>query len=202
MRDARADSQDKQKKQADAKGRICIESFEVGDQVLLTAKNQPTNVVSAVFKTKLLPRFIGPFAVVTKKNLAYTLNLPRKLRTPPVFYVGLLKSYQDLSQVDREALALRMMALPQAAASRSGGQAASPCVSDSSQTLTDGLAPRQTYAGSYPSLPKTVHLVNRIRVGCSQHTDSHRRCLTSKGTSSSMWISYFYNIVVMANTII
>ena len=59
-----ADSQDKQQEQADAKGRICIESYEVGDQVLLDAKNLPTNVVSAVFKTKLRTRFIGPFTVV------------------------------------------------------------------------------------------------------------------------------------------
>ena len=94
VRDAMADSQDKQEEQADAKGRGCIESYAVGDQVLLNAKNLPTNVVSAVFKTKLRPRFIGPFTVVAKKGLAYTLNLPRKLRTHPVFYVGLLKPYR------------------------------------------------------------------------------------------------------------
>ena len=82
------DSQDKQKEQADAKSRSCIFSYKVGDQVLLNAKNLPTNLVSAVLKTKVRPRFIGPFTVVTKKGLAYTLNLPRKLRTHPVFYVG------------------------------------------------------------------------------------------------------------------
>ena len=32
-RDAMADSQDKQKEKADAKGRGCIDSYEVGDQV-------------------------------------------------------------------------------------------------------------------------------------------------------------------------
>ena len=85
-----AESQDRQKEQADAKGRKCIDSFKLGDQVLLNAKNLPTKVVSAVFKTKLRPRYIGPFTVVAKKGLAYTLNLPRKLRTQPVFYVGLL----------------------------------------------------------------------------------------------------------------
>ena len=85
VRDALADSQDKQKEQADAKGRGCIERYKVGDQVLLNAKNLPTNVVSAVFKTKLRPRFIGPFTVVAKKGLTYTLKLPRKLRTHPVF---------------------------------------------------------------------------------------------------------------------
>ena len=81
VRDTIADSQDKQKEQADAKSRSCIISYKVGDQVLLNAKNLPTNLVSAVFKTKLRPRFIGPFTVVAKKGLAYTLNLPRELRT-------------------------------------------------------------------------------------------------------------------------
>ncbi|KAG3195862.1 hypothetical protein PC128_g8145 [Phytophthora cactorum] len=59
---------------------------------------------SAVFKTKLIPRFIGPFKVVAKKGLAYTLNLPKKTRTHPVFYMGLLKPYQDSAQVSVEAL--------------------------------------------------------------------------------------------------
>ena len=35
VRDARADRQDKQKEQADAEVRGCIDSYEVGDQVLL-----------------------------------------------------------------------------------------------------------------------------------------------------------------------
>ena len=38
VRDAMADSQDKQKEEADSKGRRFIESYEVGDQVLLNAK--------------------------------------------------------------------------------------------------------------------------------------------------------------------
>ncbi|KAG2805226.1 hypothetical protein PC129_g17823 [Phytophthora cactorum] len=70
VRDAMAKSQDLQKEYADAQGRV-----------------------SAVFKTKLRPRFIGPFKVVANKAPAYTLNLPKKMRTHPVFYVGLLKPY-------------------------------------------------------------------------------------------------------------
>ena len=61
MRDVMADSQDRQKENADAKSRGCVDSYEVGDQVLLNAKKIPTNKVSAVFKTKLRPRFIGPY---------------------------------------------------------------------------------------------------------------------------------------------
>ncbi|KAG3230320.1 hypothetical protein PI124_g24581 [Phytophthora idaei] len=100
-----AESQDLQKEYADAQGRGSVERFEVGDLVLLNAKNLPTNAVSAVFKTKLRPRFIGPFKVVAKKGLAYTFNLPKKMRTHPMFYVGLLKSYQGPAQVSAEALA-------------------------------------------------------------------------------------------------
>ncbi|KAG2815379.1 hypothetical protein PC113_g23215 [Phytophthora cactorum] len=76
VRDAMAESQDLQKEYADALDRV-----------------------SVVFKTKLRPRFIGPFQVAAKKGLAYTLNLPKKMRTHPVFYVGLLKPYQDPAQV-------------------------------------------------------------------------------------------------------
>ncbi|KAG4038012.1 hypothetical protein PC123_g26424 [Phytophthora cactorum] len=82
VRDAMAESQDLQKEYADAQG-----------------------IVLAVFKTKLGPRFIGPFKVVAKKGLAYMLNLPKKMRTHPAFYVGLLKRYQDPAQVSVEVLA-------------------------------------------------------------------------------------------------
>ncbi|GMF50673.1 unnamed protein product [Phytophthora fragariaefolia] len=94
-----AESQDKQKEHADAKGRSNVNCYEVGDLVLLNAKNLPTYAVSAVFKTKLRPRIIGPFKVVTKKGQAYTLNLPKKMRTHPVFYVGLFKPYLDPARV-------------------------------------------------------------------------------------------------------
>ena len=84
-----------------------------------------------MFKTQLHPRFKGPFAIVAKKGLAYTLNLPQNLPAHPVFNVGLPKPYRDPSQVDREALAPRKLALPQADASESGGQVAPPSVSES-----------------------------------------------------------------------
>ena len=100
----------------DAKGLGFIESYAVGDQVLLNAKNLPTTVVSAVFKTTLRPRYIEPFTVMAKKILEYTLNLPLKLGTHLVFYVSPLKPYRDPSHVDSKALAPRMLALPPAAA--------------------------------------------------------------------------------------
>ena len=100
-----ADSQDKLKEQDDAKGRDFIERLKVGEKVLVNDKTLPKNVVSAVFKTNLLPCFIEPFTVVAKKGLAYTLNLPRKLRTLLVFYVGSIERYRDLFHVKLKALA-------------------------------------------------------------------------------------------------
>ncbi|KAG2990364.1 hypothetical protein PC120_g22966 [Phytophthora cactorum] len=102
-----AENQDLQKEYADSQGRGNVERFEVGDLVLLNAKNLPTHAVPAVFDTTLRPRFIGPFKIVAKKSLTYTLNIPKKLRTHPVFYVGLLKPHQNPAQVSVEVLAGR-----------------------------------------------------------------------------------------------
>ena len=150
VRDVMADSQDRQKANADANGRGCIDSYEVGDQVLLNAKNLPTNIVSAVFKTKLRPRFIGPFTVLAKKGLAYTLNLPRKLRTHPVFYVGMLKPYRDPSHVDVEALAPRRATVPQDASSESIHPIAPPVGAGAVRAPADVSAPRQACSESEP----------------------------------------------------
>ena len=86
IRGAMADSQDKQKEQTDAKQRKCIDFYEVVYQVLLNAKNLPTNVVSSrsVFKTNLLPRFIGPFTVLAKKGLSYIQSFAQNAPTPSV----------------------------------------------------------------------------------------------------------------------
>ena len=108
---------------------------------------------------KLFPRFIGPFTVIAKKVLAYTLNFPRKLRTHPVFYVGLLEPYRDPSNVSLEALAPRRLSLPSAVASESGGQADPSSGLGSSPMPGHGLDPttmpasrlalRRTHSGSY-----------------------------------------------------
>ena len=75
--------------------------------------------MSAVYKTKLRPRYIGPFTVVTKKGLACTLNLLRKLQTHPVFYVSLVKPYHDPLVVNHETLVPQTEALPPSGASTS-----------------------------------------------------------------------------------
>ncbi|KAG4054269.1 hypothetical protein PC123_g10625 [Phytophthora cactorum] len=105
VRDAMAESQELQKEYGDVLGRGNVERFEVGGLVLLNAKNLPTPAVSAVVNTKLRSRFIEPFKVVAKKGLAYTFNLPKKMGTHTVFYLGLLKPYQDPAQLSVEALA-------------------------------------------------------------------------------------------------
>ena len=69
------------------------------------AKNLPINVVD---KTNLRPRFVRPFTVVTKKSLAYTLNLPYKLRTLSVC-VSMMKPYRNPSHVNVETLPLRAL---------------------------------------------------------------------------------------------
>nr|CCA27705.1 pol protein putative [Albugo laibachii Nc14] len=152
VRDAMAESQDKHKEQADAKGIVYIESYEVGDQVLLNAKNLPKNVVSSVFKTKLRPRFIGRFTVVAKKGLAYTLNLPRKLRRQPVFYVGLLKPYRDPAHVNVEALVPDSVKVdvPRRAASSSEFPLDPPNEADRVPTTVDGSrSSRETQIGPF-----------------------------------------------------
>ncbi|POM74599.1 Pol protein [Phytophthora palmivora] len=44
---------------------------------------------------KLKHRFIGPFAVLARHGVAYTIDLPKSMATHPTFYVGRLKRYHD-----------------------------------------------------------------------------------------------------------
>ncbi|OWZ04387.1 hypothetical protein PHMEG_00023716 [Phytophthora megakarya] len=99
VHDAMAESQDVQKEHVDAEA--IYGTFMLG----IKAKNFPTHAVLTDFKMKLHPRFIGPFTVVAKKGMAYTLDLPSKMQTHPVFYVGLVKPYRDSNYVSSEELA-------------------------------------------------------------------------------------------------
>ncbi|KAG3109410.1 hypothetical protein PI124_g11453 [Phytophthora idaei] len=90
VRGAMTESQALQKEYADAQGRGNVERFEVGDLVLLNAKKKPAYTYSVCsLQDEADTWFIGPFKVVAKKGLAYTLDLPKKMRTYPVFYIGL-----------------------------------------------------------------------------------------------------------------
>ncbi|KAE9353403.1 hypothetical protein PF008_g5005 [Phytophthora fragariae] len=102
VRDAMAAAQDTQKEHSDRRGRKNTHVFQLGDQVLLNAKNLPTQAVSAVGSTKLRPRFVGPFTVIGVHGHAYTLGLPSSMPTHPTFYVVLLKPYHPAGAVELE----------------------------------------------------------------------------------------------------
>ena len=61
--------------------------------MLLSTENLPNNVVTSVGSSKLMPKDIGPFRVLHRKGNAYTIELPRNMRTHPTFYVGRLRPY-------------------------------------------------------------------------------------------------------------
>ncbi|KAE8898014.1 hypothetical protein PF003_g18050 [Phytophthora fragariae] len=102
VRDAMAAAQDTQKEHSDRQGRKNTLVFKLGDQVLLNAKNLPTQAVSAVGSTKMRPRFVGPFPVIGVHGHAYTLDLPSSMATHPTFYVGLLKPYRPAGADETE----------------------------------------------------------------------------------------------------
>ncbi|KAE9074560.1 hypothetical protein PF010_g24635 [Phytophthora fragariae] len=102
VRDAMAAAQDTQKEHSDREGRKNTHVFKLGDQVLLNAKDLPTQAVSAVGSTKLRPRFVGPFTDIGVHGHAYTLDLPSSMATHPTFYVGLLKPYHPVGAVEPE----------------------------------------------------------------------------------------------------
>ncbi|OWZ13054.1 hypothetical protein PHMEG_00013691, partial [Phytophthora megakarya] len=93
VRDAIAMAVDRQRENADRRGRKNMEKFAVGDRVLLsTAGIQPT-LVTNLGANKLAPRFIEPFKILKVLGDAYTLQLPTALRLHPTFYVGRLRRY-------------------------------------------------------------------------------------------------------------
>uniref|UniRef100_H3GT81 Tf2-1-like SH3-like domain-containing protein n=1 Tax=Phytophthora ramorum TaxID=164328 RepID=H3GT81_PHYRM len=103
VRDAMAAAQDTQKEHSDRQGRKNTHVFNLGDQVLLNAKNLPIQAVTAVGSTKLRPRFVGPFPVIGAHGNAYTLALPLAMATHPTFYVGWLKPYRPGEADDSES---------------------------------------------------------------------------------------------------
>jgi hypothetical protein len=125
VRDAMAAAQDRQKENSDRHGRANTNVFEIGDLVLLNARNLPTQAVSAVGSTKLRPRFVGPFSVIGVHGNAYTLDLPSAMATHPTFYVGMLKPYHPAEVND----------------------SASPTSSRSDEGLGPSLAPSRPESG-------------------------------------------------------
>ncbi|KAE8875292.1 hypothetical protein PF003_g40586 [Phytophthora fragariae] len=93
VRDALQDAVDKQKENADKRGRKNIATFATGDQVLLSTDGIRSSAVTNLGASKLAPLFIGPFKVTKVNGEAYTLDIPTSLRLHPTFYVGRLKKY-------------------------------------------------------------------------------------------------------------
>ncbi|KAE9289093.1 hypothetical protein PR003_g25646, partial [Phytophthora rubi] len=93
VRDALQDAVDKQKENADKRGRKNMATFETGVQVLLSTDGIRSSAVTNLGASKLAPRFIGPFRVLKVNGEAYTLDIPTSLRLHPTFYVGRLKKY-------------------------------------------------------------------------------------------------------------
>ena len=73
-----------------------LQTFNLGDQVLLSTKNLP--VTGATTIKKFSSRFIGPFSITQAvNNVSYRLHLPSTMQIHPVFHVSLLKPYHDPS---------------------------------------------------------------------------------------------------------
>ncbi|GMF49875.1 unnamed protein product [Phytophthora fragariaefolia] len=93
VRDALQDAVDKQKENADKRGRKNMATFTIGEHVLLSTDSFRSSAVTNLGASKLAPRFIGPFRVMKVNGEAYTLEIPTSLRLHPTFYVGRLKKY-------------------------------------------------------------------------------------------------------------
>jgi hypothetical protein len=88
VRDAIAMAGDKQKENADKRSRKNMETFKVGERVLLSVTGITAHAVTNLGANKLLPRYIGPFRVVAALGDAYTLDIRTAMRLHPAFYVG------------------------------------------------------------------------------------------------------------------
>jgi hypothetical protein len=81
----------RQKAYADAGRRE--ETFAVGEQVMLSTKNLKFKTVGTA---KLLPRWIGPLAILRVISpTAVELQLPESYTIHPVFHISLLKKYKS-----------------------------------------------------------------------------------------------------------
>ncbi|KAE8987916.1 hypothetical protein PF011_g19387 [Phytophthora fragariae] len=104
VHDALQDAVDKQKENADKRGRKNMSTFE---KVLLSTDGIRSSAVTNLGASKLAPRFIGPVRAMKVNGEAYTLDIPTSLRLHPTFYVGRLKKYIVLLSRRQRTLRLR-----------------------------------------------------------------------------------------------
>ncbi|KAG3133255.1 hypothetical protein PI124_g19796 [Phytophthora idaei] len=91
--DALQSAVDKQKENADKRGRKHTVSFTTGERALLSTTGIRDSAVTNLGASKLAPRFIRPFTVLKIICDAYTLDISTSLRLHLTFYVGRLKRY-------------------------------------------------------------------------------------------------------------
>uniref|UniRef100_A0AAV1UGC2 Tf2-1-like SH3-like domain-containing protein n=1 Tax=Peronospora matthiolae TaxID=2874970 RepID=A0AAV1UGC2_9STRA len=101
VQDYIADPPDRQKRNADKQRRTSVLSFDEVDLVLRSTVNLPKHAVTNVGGSKLLPKYIGSFRVLRRMGNAYTIELPRKLRTHLAFYFRRLRPYYQYEPVSR-----------------------------------------------------------------------------------------------------
>ncbi|OWY94071.1 polyprotein [Phytophthora megakarya] len=92
VRDALQAAVDRQKLNADKRGRKNMTKFKTGDRVLLSTEGIRDSAVTNLGASKLAPRFIGPFNIIKHIGNSYTLKIPPSIRLHSTFYVGRLKN--------------------------------------------------------------------------------------------------------------
>ncbi|KAE8985608.1 hypothetical protein PF005_g23073 [Phytophthora fragariae] len=93
VRDALQVAVDRQKANADRRGRKNMSSFRRGERLLLSTEGTQGTAVTNLGANKLAPRLIGPFKILKVIGDASTLDIPTAMRLHPTFYVGRLKPY-------------------------------------------------------------------------------------------------------------
>ena len=83
------------------------------------------HTVTKVGSNKLLPKFIGLFRVLRRIGNAYTIELPRKMRTHPTFYVGRLRPYYQYGASSGEEILCAQASSIDTSAHDAGSQPAS-----------------------------------------------------------------------------
>jgi hypothetical protein len=142
IQDSIADASDRQKANADMLGRTNMLSFNEGEEVLLSTSNLAPDLVSGEGSKKLLPKYIGPFRIVRRNGMAYTLDMPSALRVHPTFYVGRLRPYRR--RYGRASTQTIPTALPRVGfenVSSNPGQHPQPCIETQGHGAVDPLSP-------------------------------------------------------------
>ena len=93
-KDTLLESQDRQIKYANQHRRYL--KFNIRDKVLLSTRNINNSVDKNRLTRKLSPKFIRPYSIISViSDTVYKLDLPYSLKIHSVFYISLLKLYNE-----------------------------------------------------------------------------------------------------------